>query len=155
MEILEIQSSKLKDMRAKQGVVVCGCCGDINDWANTISKMIEKEDILKENNRIEKCFLFDYCGAKHLALIFNTNRINAENFDTWWRKNNAQYGTIKLSTFVRCRMGGFNPKVIKQEMPKDKTENVLTFCKVKEELVADVDVDGQIPESYGMQFGGI
>ena len=58
MTITRIEAQQLRNMEYHEGLVIQGCGGELQEWADGINEMLTEEDILKNGSRFEKCYAF-------------------------------------------------------------------------------------------------
>ena len=74
MSITAIEAETLRHMKGKEGLIIQGCGGDLDEWVKGINDELTKEGILLDGTRIEDCkrftngeltcLLFPFDGAK-------------------------------------------------------------------------------------------
>ena len=58
MTITRIEARQLRNMENHEGLVIQGCGGELQEWADGINEMLTEADILKNGSRFEKCYAF-------------------------------------------------------------------------------------------------
>lgn len=58
MSVTAIEAETLRHMKGKEGLIVQGCGGDLDEWVKGINDELTKEGILLDGTRIEDCKRF-------------------------------------------------------------------------------------------------
>lgn len=68
MEIKNISLHELRKMNDSEGLVIQGCGGDLQEWADGINEMLTERGILQNESRFEKAYTFN--NEKLTCLLF-------------------------------------------------------------------------------------
>lgn len=62
MSISTITTDDLRCMESKEGLILMGCGGDLQEWVDGINEMFTESEILKGGSRFEDVSAFQYDG---------------------------------------------------------------------------------------------
>ena len=63
MSIKQINANDLRAMKNKEGLILQGCGGDLNEWVDGINGMLTDEEILLDGTKFENCSAFTHDGV--------------------------------------------------------------------------------------------
>ena len=75
MEIKNISLHELRKMNDSEGLVIQGCGGDLQEWADGINEMLTERGILQNESRFEKAYTFN--NEKLTCLLMTFSLISA------------------------------------------------------------------------------
>ncbi len=107
MSVTKITTDTLRTMKDKEGLILQGCGGDLNEWVDGINDMLTEEKILLEGSRIEDCLTFEHGGLTCLYFPFDNAKIDMGKLAMWRLGTHGQFGGTWLSDYVPNRLGGF------------------------------------------------
>ncbi len=107
MSITKITAQQLRTMKDKQGLVLQGCGGDLDQWVNGINDMLTEDGILQDGNRIENCYVFEHDGLTCLLFPLEDAKADMGKLAIWRIKNNERFNCMWLTDFVDQRLGGY------------------------------------------------
>lgn len=58
MSITNIEAEQLREMSDKEGLIIQGCGGPLQEWVDGINDMLTADGILKNGSRFEDVFTF-------------------------------------------------------------------------------------------------
>ena len=118
-EIKTIEADALKDMKGKEGLILQGCGGKLDEWLDGINDMLTEDGILLEGSRFENALTFEHDSCTNLLFPFEGVKLDVGKLAIWRLKTHAQFGGTWLSDYVPNRLGGFrSQEVSKKEKPK-------------------------------------
>lgn len=107
MNIKKIEAEELRKMYGKEGLVLQGCGGSLEEWVEGINEMLTKEEILLEGTVFNNCLSFDKDGITCLMFPFEDVKLNMGKFAMWRLATYGSFGGTWLSDYVPNRLGGF------------------------------------------------
>ncbi len=107
MSIKRITTDELRCMVGKEGLVLQGCGGDLDEWVNGINKMLTDEGILKDGSRFENCLVFEHEDLTCIFYPFDGVKLDGGKLITWRIRTSEQFGGMWLSDYVPEKLGGF------------------------------------------------
>ena len=137
-EIKTIAADELRDMEGKEGLILQGCGGKLEEWLDGINDMLTEDGILLEGSRFESAMTFEHDGCTNLLFPFESVRLDGGKLAIWRLKTHGQFGGTWLSDYVPNRLGGF------------RTEQALQKEKPKMDLIGE---DGNIFAIMGRASG--
>ena len=68
--ITTITTDDLRKMDSKEGLVLQGCGGDLQDWLNGINELLTDAEILLNGSRFKSASVFQHDGLTNLLFSF-------------------------------------------------------------------------------------
>lgn len=94
-------------MESKEGLILMGCGGDLQEWVDGINEMFTESGILKGGSRFEDVSAFQYDGMTCLLYPFEGVNLDIGKLAMWRLQTHENFGGTWLSDFVPNRLGGF------------------------------------------------
>ena len=107
----------LRRMQGKEGLVLQGCGGPLEDWINGINEVLTEAGILKNGTTFQKVLAFEHDGCTNLLYPFEGVEVEVGKLAMWRLQTHGQFGGTWLSDYVENRLGGFEAQ--KQEQKPD------------------------------------
>lgn len=108
MSIKTITTDDLRKMEGKEGLVLQGCGGDLQEWQDGINDMLTEEQILQGGSKFENCSSFEHDGLTCLFFPFEENvKLDMGRLAIWRLRSHETFGGTWLSDYVPNRLGGF------------------------------------------------
>ncbi|MBR1591708.1 MAG: pentapeptide repeat-containing protein [Ruminococcus sp.] len=107
VEIIRIEPDKLRTMSKKEGLVLQGCGGDLQEWADRINSELIEDDILKNDSMFNKLYAFEHEGHTCLLFPFEGVDLDIGKLAMWRLQTHDIFGGTWLSDYVPNRLGGF------------------------------------------------
>lgn len=60
MSITHIETDQLREMSDKEGLIIQGCGGPLQEWGDGINDMLTESGILKNGSRFEDVYSFEH-----------------------------------------------------------------------------------------------
>lgn len=79
MSITAIETETLRHMKGKEGLIIQGCGGDLDEWVKGINDELTREGILLDGSRIEDCKRFT--NGELTCLLFPFDGANFSNMN--------------------------------------------------------------------------
>lgn len=103
----EIMLDDLRKMNDREGLILQGCGGDLQEWIEGINKMFTQEGILLDGSRFETALPFQMGDRTNLLLPFDSVKLDMGKLAMWRLLTHDLFGGIWLSDYVPNRLGGF------------------------------------------------
>ena len=117
-EMKQISTDELRRMEGREGLVLQGCGGDLQEWVDGINEILTAEGILKNGSRLEDVSTFQHDGLTNLLFSFEGTDLAMGRLAMWRLQTHEQFGGTWLSDYVPNRLGGFI-----QEQTPEKNDN--------------------------------
>lgn len=118
-EIRTIAADELRGMEDKEGLILQGCGGKLEEWLDGINDMLTEDGILLEGTRFETVLTFEHDGCTNLLFPFESVKLDVGKLAMWRLKTHEQFGGTWLSDYVPNRLGGFRTgQALQKEKPK-------------------------------------
>lgn len=110
----KIEIEDLKNIR--EGLVIPGCGGDLNEWIDGIHQMLRQEGILKNDSSFDEVYAFDYNDITHLVFEMKDVELDIGKLAIWRLNTHHIFGGTWLSDFKFNRIG-WDYETAKPEKP--------------------------------------
>ena len=107
MDISTITTDDLRRMKGKDGLILQGCGGNLQEWVNGINEMFTEAGILKDGSKFEDVFTFQYGELTCLLYPFEDVKLEIGKLAIWRLQTHENFGGTWLSDFVPNYLGGF------------------------------------------------
>lgn len=107
MSIKHISANDLRAMANKEGLILQGCGGDLNEWVDGINDLLTEEGILLDGTKFENCAAFTHDGVTCILYPFEDVKLDVEKLAMWRLRTHGQFSGKWLSDYVPNRLGGF------------------------------------------------
>lgn len=154
MSVKTISANDLRRMEGKEGLILQGCGGSLDEWVDGINDMLTEDGILKDGTRFHDCSTFEHDGRTCLLFPFTDDvKIDVGKLAVWRLQTHENFGGIWLSDYVPNKLGGFYPK---EQTDSVKTVTYDEFERQIEQIIKDTDtVDIYVsPDFQCDQTGG-
>lgn len=111
----QITTTELRKMTGKEGLILQGCGGDLNEWVDGINEMLTDEGILRNGDTFKEVSTFEHNGIINLLFHMDGVDLDVGKLAMWRLQNHNNFGGTWLSDYVPNRLGGFT-----QEQPEQK-----------------------------------
>ena len=102
-----VSIKELRCMKDKEGLVLQGCGGDLQEWENGINDILTDQNILLNGTRFKNVMSFQKDGLTNLLFPFEDVEINIGKLSMWRLQTYDKFGSTWLSDYVDNRLGGF------------------------------------------------
>ena len=109
MGIKAITTNGLRRMGDREGLILQGCGGDLQEWLDGINEMFTENGILKDGTKFENISVFEHEGLTCLLFPFDGVKLDVGKLALWRLQTHATFGGTWLSDYVTNRLGGFFP----------------------------------------------
>lgn len=114
-----ITTDDLRRMEGREGLILQGCGGDVQEWVDGINGLLTEEGILLNGSKFEDVSLFRHGELINLLFPFDGVELDAGRLAMWRLQTHNQFGGMWLSDYVPNALGGFSQeqKTAKPDCP--------------------------------------
>lgn len=94
-------------MKEKEGLIIMGCGGDLQEWVDSMNEVLTKSGILLNDTRFDSVSAFQYNDMTCLLFPFDDVELSYGKIAMWRLQTHDELGGTWLSDFVPNRLGGF------------------------------------------------
>ena len=113
--ISQITTDDLRKMSDKEGLILQGCGGDLQEWVDGINGLLTDAGILLDGSRFENVSTFQHGEVTNLLSPFEDVKLDIGKFAMWRLQTYEQFGGTWLSDYVPNRLGGFQKEQVPQK----------------------------------------
>ena len=117
MEIKNISLHELRKMNGSEGLVLQGCGGDLQEWADGINDMLTESGILRNGSRFDNVYTFKNEGLTCLLFPFDGVKLDIGKLAMWRLETRETFGSTWLTDYVDNRLNGFVKEMAKPKCP--------------------------------------
>lgn len=120
MSIKAIKADELRRMTDKEGLILQGCGGDLNEWVDGINEMLTEDGILQKKTKFnaDNVRTFEHNNSTCLLFPFDDSvKLSMSQLAMWRLKTHEQFYGTWLSDFVPNNLGGFLFDEVQKEKP--------------------------------------
>lgn len=114
MSITNIEAEDLRTMKGKEGLILQGCGGELQEWVDGINQMLTDAGILLDGTKFENVSAFELDGLTCLLYPFEDVKLDIGKLAMWRLQTHSEFSGKWLSDFVPNRLNGF---VTEQKKP--------------------------------------
>ncbi|MBU5474432.1 hypothetical protein [Roseburia sp. MSJ-14] len=107
MSITHIETDQLREMSDKEGLIIQGCGGPLQEWVDGINDMLTESGILKNGSRFEDVYSFEHGNVTCLLFPFEDVDLHMGKLAMWRLQTHKEFYGTWLSDYVPNRLGGF------------------------------------------------
>ena len=107
MSINTITTEDLRRMEGREGLILQGCGGELQEWVDGINEMFTEAGILKGASKFVDVSTFRYGELTCLLYPFEDVDLEIGKLAIWRLQTYENFGGTWLSDFVPNRLGGF------------------------------------------------
>ena len=116
--ISQITTDDLRKMSDKEGLILQGCGGDLQEWVDGINGLLTDAGILLDGSKFESTAVFQHDGLSNLLFPFEGVKLDVDKLAMWRLQTHGQFGGTWLSDYVPNRLGGFEKEQAAPQKPK-------------------------------------
>ena len=113
-------------MNGKEGLILQGCGGEVQEWVDGINKMLTDKGILLDDTKFENVSVFQNDGVTCILYSFEEVHLDIGKLAMWRLQSYTAFAGTWLSDYVDNRLGGFEPEQNKEK--KVKPDCALIGC---------------------------
>lgn len=106
MPIKEISIDELRRMNGKEGLILRGCGGDLQEWLDGINDLLTTEGVLLNGSKFDTIYSFQVGDHTDLLFPFDNVELNIGKFAMWRLQTHSTFFGKWLSDFVPNELGG-------------------------------------------------
>ncbi len=111
MEIKNITTDDLRCMNGKEGLILQGCGGEVQEWVDGINDMLTANGILLDNAKFESVLVFQNDGVTCILYPFENVHLDVGKLAMWRLQSYTAFAGTWLSDYVDNKLGGFEGKL--------------------------------------------
>lgn len=122
MSVKQITTDDLRKMKDKEGLVLQGCGGELQEWVDGINGELTKANILLGGTKFkaENCSVFENEGLTCLLFPFTADvKLDMGKLAMWRLRTHEQFGGTWLSDYVPNKLGGFVAEITAEKKKPD------------------------------------
>ena len=113
--LYQITTEELRQMPGREGLVLQGCGGELQEWVDGINDLLIEAGILLDGTRFETVSAFQHDGLTNLLFSFDDSvKLDMGKLAMWRLQTHGQFGGTWLSDYVPNRLGGF----VQEQIPE-------------------------------------
>ncbi len=117
-EIVDTTVDELRKMSNKEGLILQGCGGDLQEWADGINAALTETEILAKGNAFSKIYVFEHKGHTNIMFPFDDVELDIVKLAMWRLQTHEQFYGTWLSDYVLNSFGGFVEEQPAEEQKK-------------------------------------
>ncbi len=117
MAIEKITTEQLRTMNDKEGLVIQGCGGELQEWVDGLNESLNEDGILLNGSRFENGYVFKKDGVTCVYFPFDGVNCDIGKMAAWRIKTHSLFCGTWFTDYVNNRLGGFAEKVQKKKPP--------------------------------------
>lgn len=122
MPVKEISIDELRRMNGKEGLILQGCGGDLQEWLDGINDLLTTEGVLLNGSKFDTIYSFQVGGHTDLLFPFDNVELNIGKFAMWRLQMHNTFSGTWLSDLVPNELGGFLSEEKAEEKVKPDCE---------------------------------
>lgn len=107
MSIEIVTTDDLRTMSGKEGLILQGCGGDLQEWIDGVNEMLTENGILMNGSKFEKVYAFKNENLINLLYPFEEVELNVGKLAMWRLATHSEFHGTWLSDYVPNYLGGF------------------------------------------------
>ena len=107
MSVESITTNDLRKMSDKEGLILQGCGGEIQEWIDGINTMLSDAGILLNGTKFEKVYTFQNENLTNILYPFDDVELDIGKLAMWRLATHPQFYGTWLSDYVPNYLGGF------------------------------------------------
>lgn len=107
MSIEKITTNDLRKMKDKEGLILQGCGGDLNEWVDGINELFAENNILLNGSKFNKVYTFNNDECTNLMFPFENVELDMGKLAMWRLGTHSQFYGTWLSDYVENQCGGY------------------------------------------------
>ncbi len=108
-----ITTEALRGMDDREGLILQGCGGELQEWIDGINGLLTDEGILRRGSRFENVSAFKHGNLTNLLFPIEEGMdIDIGKLAIWRLQTHEQFGGTWLSDYVPNQLGGFENEPI-------------------------------------------
>ena len=105
MGIKHIALKELKQMTDHEGLILQGCGGNLQDWADGINNALTEAGILYDGDTFKDVSVFEHNGITNLLFNMDNVKVNVGALAMWRIQTHSQFGGTWISDYLSNQFG--------------------------------------------------
>ena len=122
MTIKNITTNDLRKMNNKEGLILQGCGGEVQEWVDGINDILTENGILLDDTKFDNVSVFQNEGVTCILYPFDNVHLDVGKLSMWRLQSYTAFAGTWLSDYVDNKLGGFEPEQNKAEKVKPDCE---------------------------------
>lgn len=125
MSVKTITTDDLRRMNGKEGLILQGCGGSLDEWVDGFNEILTESGILLNGTKFNanNCRTFENDKLTNLLFPFDDSvKLNIGALAMWRLQTHDQFSGKWLSDYVDNRLGGFLPETAEKEKIREKPD---------------------------------
>lgn len=102
-----ITTGNLRHMGNREGLILQGCGGELQEWVDGINDLLTEAGILLDGAKFEQASVFQHDGMTNLLFPFESVKLDMGRLAVWRLQTHELFGGTWLSDYVTNKLGGF------------------------------------------------
>lgn len=107
IQMQTLNPETLRHLPHKEGLILQGCGGDVQEWLDGINDLLQDNGILLYGDRFEEVSVFRHNERTNLLFNFDGVRLDMGKLARWRLQTYGLFGGTWLSDYVENQLGGF------------------------------------------------
>lgn len=101
----QVSLSEVRTMTDREGLVLQGCGGDLQEWIDGINELFTESGILRNGSSFTEVSTFEHDGCTNLLFPSEGVELDVGKLSIWRLSTHAQFGGTWLSDYLVNRLG--------------------------------------------------
>lgn len=110
MSVRRINAEDLRRMKGKEGLILQGCGGELQEWVDGINEMFTETKILLDGTKFntDNCCVFEHEELTNILFPFSEDvKLDMGKLAMWRLQSHSDFGGKWMTDYVDNRLGGF------------------------------------------------
>lgn len=144
-------------MDGKEGLILQGCGGELQEWLHRINEMFTEVGLLKNGTKFEDISAFEHDGLTCLLYPFEGVELDIGKLAVWRLQTHETFGGTWLSDYVPNRLGGFIGEPAPEAEKPDcaligQDGNIFNLVGIAKRTLQEHGMNGQAKEMTDRVF---
>lgn len=113
----QITTTELRQMSGKEGLILQGCGGDLQEWVDGINGMLTDDGILQNGSTFKDVSVFEHGDLTNLLFPMEGVDLDIGKLAIWRLQTHDNFAGTWASDYVENRLGGFTQRQATQDKP--------------------------------------
>lgn len=127
MSIEILTTDDLRKMSDKEGLILQGCGGDLQEWVDGINDMFTENGILMNGSKFVKVYALKNENLTNLLYPFDDVELNMGKLAMWRIATHTQFYGTWLSDYVPNNLGGFDNSASNLDCSEEDESSGMQF----------------------------
>lgn len=152
MSIKNIEAEELREMNGKEGLIIQGCGGPLQEWLDGINEMLTEAGILQNGSKFTDVYVFQNEDVINILFSLEGVDLNMGKLAAWRLQTHGQFYGTWLSDYVTNQLGGFieeSKEIIEDQISLNMNGDKLEIF-VDDKLTAEIS-DGRADMDFALE----